>query len=68
MTCPVILRVIEQDIFEEQVQDIDPTAEARRAVFGNFVVACANGNCPGQGPRLANQIVKQSRGEDTSET
>ena len=63
-TCPVVEKLFEYDAFEAIVEPLEPNATRRREIFGSFVTACVNGNCPGRDPLLANQLLRQRRGED----
>ncbi len=60
-TCPIVVQMFELDAFEEQISDLDNDAASRRKIFGDFVTACVNGNCPGQDPRLAMQILDDKK-------
>lgn len=57
-------KVFEYDAFEAIIEPLDPDAARRREIFGSFVTACVNGNCPGRSPELAEQFLRQRRGEN----
>lgn len=58
-TCLIDSSLFEADRFEEQIVFIDTNADKRRQMLGDFVTACVNGNCPGQNPELARQIMER---------
>lgn len=61
-TCPIVFHLIERDYFESAIASLDPEAETRRQILGNFVTACVKGTCPAQDPELARQIIKEHKG------
>ncbi len=50
-----------RETFESLVECIDDTAKSRRETYGEFVVACVNGTCPGQDPELTMQIIRYNK-------
>ncbi len=63
-TCPVFKYVNERNSFEVIVSSIDAGTAHRVEVFGKFITACANGDCPGQDPELTRQIIRENRQKD----
>lgn len=65
-TCPVIQRLFELDGFLEVITSLVPEGgkeesnhKASRHMLGDFLTACVKGNCPGQNPDLAAEIIRK---------
>lgn len=57
-TCPAVKQVFDHDTFCELMAPFDPSAEEMRRILGNVVTMCVKGNCPGQNPELAQQVLR----------
>jgi len=56
-TCCAVQQIFEQDAFYEAVQTIEPTATDIRSTLAKVVIMCTHGNCPGQNPGLAMEVL-----------
>lgn len=60
-TCTAVQQALDADTFYETIGDMDPHTTEVRAMLGDFVTACANGNCPGRNLELTRAVLRSMR-------
>lgn len=63
-TCPAVQQAFEADEFYSTVDGLEPNVAQTRQIFGDFVVACAKGTCPGQNLELTKQVLRSMLNPD----